>query len=297
MKKKNRTHILVDGNNLMYRAHNTHEKFRYKGKPTSILYGVPSIISGMAREYPGAEIVVFFDGYKHYKRQQLMNNLYKAQRKEKKLNSTYDQMMSQQHHLKVLLQHLGMDVVHNIKYEADDLIYLYQKKLRDEGYEHILIVSSDKDFHQLISKYVKVYHSVRGLLNAKKVKEIYGYSPRETVAYLSLTGDTSDNIKGVGGIGPSKARSILDEIIRAEEKPNSLFKNPPEVITPEKHRILKLNRVLIDLKLFHKKYGYTPVWDEIVMKGKFALGKYLAMCETYGLKRFSAPQFYKAFEK
>jgi len=78
--------------------------------------------------------------------------------------------------------------------------------------EKVIIISSDKDFNQLIGKDVKINNPRKDeMIHHGNCKELFGYSPEETVDYLSMVGDTSDDIKGIPGIGPVKARKILDE--------------------------------------------------------------------------------------
>lgn len=76
----------------------------------------------------------------------------------------------------------------------------------------MILISSDKDFNQLLSNNLRIYNPRKDeMIRMDNCKELFGYHSHETVEYLAMVGDTSDDIPGFPGIGPVKARKILDE--------------------------------------------------------------------------------------
>lgn len=74
----------------------------------------------------------------------------------------------------------------------------------------MILISSDKDFNQLLSNNLRIYNPRKDeMIRMDNCKELFGYHSHETVEYLAMVGDTSDDIPGFPGIGPVKARKIL----------------------------------------------------------------------------------------
>lgn len=95
-------------------------------------------------------------------------------------------------------------------YEADDLIYAFCQYLKDDDN---IIVSSDKDFLQLLNDNISVLDSRRdeALYTRDDFIEEYGFTPDKFVYFRAMVGDTSDKINGVKGIGHKTAEKILQD--------------------------------------------------------------------------------------
>lgn len=95
-------------------------------------------------------------------------------------------------------------------YEADDLIASATRKALETADVTVLIVSADKDLLQLVGPRVRA-KSVRdgSIVDAEAVGQKFGVRPDQMRDYLTLVGDTADNIKGAKGIGPKKAGELL----------------------------------------------------------------------------------------
>lgn len=90
-------------------------------------------------------------------------------------------------------------------YEADDVI----ATIVDQAWlDDVLIVSSDKDLFQLVSDSVKLM-TKNGEVGPEECVKKFGVRPDQMLDYLTLTGDTSDNVPGCTGIGPGRARDLL----------------------------------------------------------------------------------------
>ncbi|RWX44768.1 DNA polymerase I [Candidatus Electrothrix aarhusensis] len=95
--------------------------------------------------------------------------------------------------------------------EADDLIASAAHRLVEQGCK-VVIVSGDKDLLQLVSEDITMWDPMNDrLMDVAAVEEKYGLSPVQLLDYLSLTGDSSDNISGVPGVGPKTAQKLLAE--------------------------------------------------------------------------------------
>ena len=115
------------------------------------------------------------------------------------------------------------DIIHNILvelklphlswpgYEADDIIGSAVAQWREQ-FEEILIASGDKDLMQLIGGNVKMVDTMKNITyDEKGVLEKMGVRPKQIVDYLSIVGDSSDNVPGMRGVGPKGAIKLLKE--------------------------------------------------------------------------------------
>jgi DNA polymerase-1 len=200
-------YLLVDGFNLAYRCfYAIPELSRADGFPTNALHGwVKSLWKLMDQEKPEATTVFFDLGGSE--RHLALHADYKAQRKEMP-----EALEKQIPHLKPLTRLLGLKVVEQRGVESDDLLASEAVALAREGHA-VLIVSSDKDFYQLVDDRIAILLPPPTAnprlgwrhLDAAGVKEKFGVAPAQIAGYLALVGDTSDNIPGVSGVGPKTA--------------------------------------------------------------------------------------------
>ena len=97
--------------------------------------------------------------------------------------------------------------------EADDVIGTLTKEAQAAGLD-VHIISSDKDFAQLISEDVKMIDTMRNITyDVELVKKKWGVPPHQFVDYLALLGDKADNIPGVPGIGAKGAAQLLEKFL------------------------------------------------------------------------------------
>ena len=96
-------------------------------------------------------------------------------------------------------------------FEADDIIATYARQAEAAGAD-ATIISSDKDLMQLVTGHVSMYDSMKDRqIGIAEVVEKFGVAPEKMIDLQSLTGDSTDNIPGVPGIGPKTAAQLLDE--------------------------------------------------------------------------------------
>lgn len=205
--------LLVDGFNLAYRCfHALPELTSSQGFPTGALHGwVKSLWKLIDQEKPDATLV-FFDLGESQDRVALHAD-YKAQRKPMP-----DPLRQQIDPIKALTRAMGLAGIEQDGVESDDLLASEAVSLARQGHD-VLIVSSDKDFAQIVGDRIKIMLPPPSanpklgwrLLDAAGVQEKFGVPPTQIADYLALVGDTSDNIPGIEGVGPKTAAKWLAE--------------------------------------------------------------------------------------
>lgn len=246
--------LLVDGFNLAYRCfYALPELTRADGFPTGALHGwVKSLWKLADQEQPEATLV-FFDLGGAQDRLALHPE-YKAQRAEMP-----EALEKQIEPLKQLTRAMGLVGIEQDGVESDDLLAAQAVALARAGHD-VLIVSSDKDFAQIVDDRIKIMLPPPSanpklgwrLLDATGVQEKFGVPPTQIADYLALVGDTSDNIPGIDGVGPKTAAKWLAEcgsleavIARAVELKPERFR---ETVAASAAK-LRLNRQLTTLNL------------------------------------------------
>ena len=205
--------LLVDGFNLAYRCfHAMPELTRADGFPTGALHGwVKSLWKLMDLEKPDATLV-FFDLGESAARVALLAE-YKAQRKPMP-----DALRQQIDPIKALTRAMGLAGIEEFGVESDDLLAAEAVRRATAG-DEVVIVSSDKDFAQIVGDRIKIMLPPPSAnpklgwrrLDAAGVAEKFGVPPAQIAEYLALVGDTSDNIPGIDGVGPKTATKWLAE--------------------------------------------------------------------------------------
>jgi len=248
--------LLIDGFNLVYRCfHAIPELTRSDGFPTNALHGwIKSLWKMSEQERPDATLV-FFDLGGAQDRLALHPE-YKAQREEMP-----EALVKQLPYVKLLTKAMGYVGVEVDGVESDDLLASEANALAKAG-DTVLIVSSDKDFAQIVNERVKILQPPPTanpklgwrLLDEAGVKEKFGVPPSCIADYLALVGDTSDNIHGLQGVGPKTAAKWLLEhktvegvIAHASELKPDRFQ---EVVRAQADQI-RLNLKLTTLNLSH----------------------------------------------
>jgi DNA polymerase-1 len=203
--------LLIDGHQLAFRCfYGVGELSRSDGFPTGALHGYIHSILRMREEVRPRHTVVFFDHGRCLKRLQLLPT-YKGQRAPMPEN-----MRLQLPHMREVVPLLGAVKIEREGTEADDLLASLATRESNRG-KSSLIASSDKDFAQLVCDRIKLHvpPASRGgcgrwtAMDADAVEKKFGVRPQCIVDYLSLVGDSSDNIPGVPGVGAKTASEWL----------------------------------------------------------------------------------------
>jgi len=205
--------LLVDGYNLAYRCFFAiPELTRADGFPTNALHGWVKSIWKLADQEKPEGTLVFFDLGGAQDRLAIHPE-YKAQREEMP-----EALAKQLPYIRSLTRALGCVGIELQGVESDDLLAAEAVALARAGHE-VLIVSSDKDFAQIVDERIKILlppptaNPKLGwqIRDAAGVREKFGVSPAQIADYLALVGDTSDNIPGINGVGPKTASKWLAE--------------------------------------------------------------------------------------
>ncbi|WP_265822881.1 DNA polymerase I [Geovibrio ferrireducens] len=195
--------LVIDGNYIAYRAfYATRPLTNSKGFPTAVIHGFFQFLISMREKLNPEEIYVVFDSKEKTKRHE-MHEAYKATRE-----SMPEDMIPQLEALKEMIPLMGIPVLCIDGYEADDTINTLALTLEGEVY----IATKDKDLHQLVNGKVKILDlSANTPMGAAEVTEKFGLPPEKILDMLALSGDASDNIPGVAGVGEKTAQKLLAE--------------------------------------------------------------------------------------
>lgn len=285
--------LLVDGENLLHRSFHKFANLKsHDGKPSGAIFGFfKSLHYVITRFSPTGVIITFDNGHSKVRTSVLPG--YKGHRKN--ISIDYTSLQSQKKIIMKLLKYLRIPYVFDkdkkTLYEGDDFIAWINRITNSK----VIIVSSDKDFNQLITKNTTLFNPSKDeRVNLRNCKELFGYDPQETVDFLSLVGDSSDDIPGFKGIGPKKARKLLDEYGSIEKAIESGYWKDPKEAT----ELWKKNRLLIDLNYFLE---FTPLDARnipmVEKKKPIDIDKFLRICNKYSLNSFKTDLFIKPFEQ
>lgn len=199
--------IIIDSNALLHRSFHALPPLKTRsGQETGAVYGYLLTLFKAINDLKADYIVACFDTKMPTFRHEMYKD-YKAQRL-----ATPSEIILQIPVAKEVLRALNIPVFAKEGVEADDLIATICKLVGADA--EIFIVSGDLDNLQLVNDNVKVYTLGKGIKDTviydiDRVKERFGVSPEQMVDFKALTGDQSDNIPGVEGIGKKTAAEII----------------------------------------------------------------------------------------
>src|SRR4030067_2072652 len=210
-----KTIILIDGSNLAYRLWHQpklQKLIRKDGKKSGVVYGFLINLQKLLIKFQPHDYIVVFDSITSSAERKLKNPNYKSNRPKSKGKKA---LFRQIRDIQTCLTSIGAKVAMPVDVEADDLLFHLANEIRIENeiegnQIQAIIVSADHDLFQSIGSNVRVYDDQRNKMwSSVEVKERYGILPNQITLYKSLVGDKSDNIKGVIGIGPKIALTLI----------------------------------------------------------------------------------------
>ncbi len=253
--------FLVDGNSYLYRAFfATPHLSNSRGLPTNATYAFMNMIKKLVNEEKPDNLIVIFDSKGPTFREKILET-YKAHRPPMPGN-----LALQIPYVKEITVAMGLPVIEKEGVEADDIIGTIVEHL---GKENVLIyiVTSDKDMMQLVCGNVFIYDSMKNLLlSEKEVEEKLGVKPHLVTDYLALSGDASDNIPGVPGIGDKTARELVGtfgDIDRIYENLSAIKKPSVRKKLEEGRKLAVLSK---DLATLRKDVSTPEHIDELTVK-------------------------------
>ncbi|MBD3391995.1 MAG: DNA polymerase I, partial [Chitinivibrionales bacterium] len=242
---------LVDGHALAYRAYFAmirNPLVNDAGQPTSAVFGMANYLLGLIKTRKCPYLAVVFDSPKPSFRKELYEP-YKANREEMP-----DDMQSQIPLLFRLVESLNIPYLLQEGLEADDILATLVRKAEKQGYT-VSLITKDKDLMQLVTDKVHMLAPEGGgrftEMGPPEILEKMGVGPDKILDFLALSGDSSDNIPGIPGVGPKTAIKILDKAGSLDNllKDPSVLDNPKleEKVRANKEKVL-LSRTLATLK-------------------------------------------------
>ena len=240
--------FLLDAFALIYRGYFAFAKnprINSKGLDTSAIYGFTNSLVEVIKKQKPTHIAVVFDTPKPTQRHVDFPD-YKAQRE-----AMPEGISNALPYIDKLLEALNIPKLYKDGYEADDVIGTLAKKAEKKGYQ-VYMMTSDKDFAQLVSENIFMYRpgnkwqptqtwgiaEVLEKFNIKKVNQV--------IDFLAMTGDASDNIPGIEGVGKKTAQKFIAEFGSIE----ALFANTDKLQGKIKEKVISSKEIgLLSKKL------------------------------------------------
>lgn len=240
--------LLVDGHYYLYRSFFAIRGLTNSlGEPTNAIFGFTKALRRMIADVRPDRAAVIWDRGIAARRSELQP-AYKAQRP-----SMPDDMKAQEPRMQALVPLLGVASLWLPDTEADDLIASYA--VQHEG--ETVIATNDKDILQLVNDRISIYStnktdleegssskpSTFALLGIEAVRKKWGVEPAQIADVLALTGDSSDNIPGVDGVGQKTAAALVNQFGSVE----ALLANPEKIASERtRAKILEQRQRVID---------------------------------------------------
>jgi len=200
--------LLVDGSSYLYRAFHAMPDLRSPdGFPTGAVHGMVAMMKWLRDRFPSEHAVCVFDAKGPTFRDEWYPQ-YKAQRAPMP-----DALRQQIEPIHEVVKLMGWPVLEVPGIEADDAIGTLARMAAASGHS-VLISTGDKDLAQLVTQQVTLINTMAKppeMLDIAGVKEKFGVPPDRIIDYLTLIGDTVDNVPGVEKVGPKTAVKWIDE--------------------------------------------------------------------------------------
>jgi|TARA_R110000796_G_scaffold20551_1_gene61101 DNA polymerase I len=209
MKKQERV-MLIDALNLFLRAYIVNPTIAKDGSPIGGTVGFLKSLQKLTREIKPTRIIICWDGRGGSRKRKQQNANYKAGRSPVRLNRSFKILTEvEEKENKIVQMYKIMEYLNNFptiqlvadEVEADDIISYVCRYSQFKDYQKV-IVSSDKDFYQLLDDTTVLHRPIQQkYLNCKNIVEEHGIHPNNFALARAMAGDKSDNLKGVPGVG------------------------------------------------------------------------------------------------
>lgn len=276
--------LLVDGHGYAYRSFYAIAVLKAPdGCPTNAVFGFIKMLERARSLAQPTHIAVVWDGGLDQGRLESLPE-YKGQRPEMP-----DDLEVQLDEIVAYLEASGIRSVCEEGVEADDLIGTVARRAAEALWQ-VLIATSDKDFMQLVSDRVQLLNQAdktQPLWGEGRVVEKTGVRPSQVVDWLSLVGDSVDNIRGVAGVGPKTAAKLLSQFGTVSGIYESLDRLPQErlrtALRDGKEAVLR-NRALVELRTDVKS---APSLDQCAL-GQEDRDRLRQLFEAWGFRSLAA---------
>jgi DNA polymerase-1 len=219
--------LFVDGHNLYIRSFAATPTMNDDGQHVGGITGFLKSLGAFIRLYKPSRVVCVFDGRGGSDFRRKIHDTYKSGRRSMtRLNRTYNFLTIDQEQesmrwqilkLIAILKCLPITILSIDEVEADDVIAYLAKHIEGKNGKSI-ILSTDKDFLQLVNTSISVWNPIKKkMYTPELVLEEYGIHPNNFLFYRILNGDDSDNIKGVNGAGSKTVKKLFPELAQSNK--------------------------------------------------------------------------------
>ncbi len=289
IKSKLKTIVLLDAHAILHRGYHAMQGFATRdGKPTGALYGFITMVLRIYEDIKPDYIAACFDLPKPTFRH-ISYDGYKAGR-----SKTDDALITQIQEAYALCDALCIPIYKEEGFEADDLLGTLAEQLKKQTNTRVIIASGDMDTFQLIDDDIVTVYTLKkaneaALFNSQSIIDRFGFGPEYIPDYKGLSGDTSDNIIGIKGIGDKTATELIKRYGTIEEMYTVLKKERQTLLDAGfKERIVKLLEEGEEDALFSKTLATIRrdassvyVEPEKMWKDILDVTKYQEMCDLY----------------
>ena len=270
MSSNSKKHIyLIDGSGYIFRAYYALPPLTRKsdGMPVGAVSGFCNMLYKFLEEARSLDksdrpthLAVIFDSARKNFRNEIYKD-YKANRQE-----TPEDLIPQFNYIRKAVEAFNLPSIELLNYEADDIIATYKEQASKKNIK-VTIISSDKDLMQLVDDNTFMFDAMKDrFIGKEEVKEKFGVYPDKIIDVQSLSGDSSDNIPGVPGIGIKTAAELINEFGSLE----NLLKNATYIKQPKRRQTLLDNKdkALISKQLvtLKKDVPIKNTLDEFLLK-------------------------------
>lgn len=208
-------YLLIDGNNLAVRSAFANAELKSNdGTPTGAIYGTFNSLINLRKNFPDYQFLISWDSKSKRRVEEsqqaqiagLIPEIYKENRKKNEMPPPLKAFYDNANALKNGIGATGIPQIQVNGYEADDILGAYSQALKQNPDNEIVLVTSDKDYFQLLDQNVFIWDGMKSkMITLDVMKEETGLTPEEFIHSCSLMGDDGDNIFGVPGCGDKTA--------------------------------------------------------------------------------------------
>lgn len=251
---------LIDGSNYIFRAYHAIRRLSTsRGFPTNAIYGFTNMLLKFIKEEKPEYLGVVWDSKGKTFRSDIYP-AYKATRPEPP-----EDLVVQFPVIYEIVDAFSVTSVQVEGYEADDIMGTLARKAEEEGHS-VVLVTGDKDFCQLVTDRVVLLDTMRGKrVGVREVVERFGVPPELVVDVLALSGDPTDNIPGIRGIGEKRASAlvrqwggiegIMKNLDRLPERERRLIEEGASMLPTYKRLVTIDTNLPIELRLDEFRYS------------------------------------------
>lgn len=304
----NKPEIYIDGMNLFLRHFTANPSVSLQNVNCGGIVGMLNNIQTLCENFTPSKLVVVWEGGGSTRRRNIDKN-YKNRRRPVKLNrnddipNTIENRNFQIATLISIIKHTPARQIYVEDCEADDVIsYLCFKNKNKEK----IIVSSDKDYYQLISENTKIWSpNQKKIIDTEAVKEKFGVLPSNFCLARTMVGDQSDGFKGVKGVGFGTIRKIFPELNSCNDMSiNDIIVKTNKLIQ-EGSKLKSLNNIINSVDEIKKIYSLSILESGLLSGSQIKSINYQNTCEKslnkfevlktlrkYGLNVFDPHKFF-----